>query len=156
MLVRAFLTVRDRQAYRLLEEIGMCRDIELTVLKPRSVYGPFMVHELFPTTTKSDSGSHPHRLFSVGYGSLRPFHGDTTRSACGSNQGFITTISAISFSLHLPAKPIPDQIFRSLITRRGRAATSVRKLGSKLSCRGRFGLIRNWITYAPNSAIGWP
>ena len=39
---------------------------------------PFMIHETFPYLTETAFGSHPCRVVSATYRTLRPFHGDVT------------------------------------------------------------------------------
>jgi hypothetical protein len=43
-------------------------------------YGPIMVHEPVPTTTKHAFGSHPRRVFSISYLLTGFFHGGNTGS----------------------------------------------------------------------------
>jgi hypothetical protein len=84
-------------------------------------YGPIMVHEPVPTTTKHAFGSHPRRVFSISYLLTGFFHGGNTGSNPVGDANKIKNFRKTTAFLHGPIWSSYDEaiffmtIFTSLL-----------------------------------------
>ena len=58
--------------------------------------GPIMVHSPFLRLTERVSGSHPHRIVSVSYGRVAPFHGGNAGSNPAGDAKLFQVLTSIS------------------------------------------------------------
>ena len=61
-----------------------------------SNHGPVMVHLPFLRLTERVSGSHPHRIVSVSYGRVAPFHGGNAGSNPAGDAKLFQVLTSIS------------------------------------------------------------